>query len=220
MTLDEIKKEFSALPMSYKTADLDRLNRRLIARRADVSCLAPIILDEQKYHRTYFQVSLALLPSVEARLDFIEANFDKLNDWWHVDQLTQFLGGTPSFGSALSRAQKYVKSPLPFARRWGYVLFMPTLVKEKGATARLIQLFHEDSEYYVIMAEAWLLSYLAVYEPKQTHDYLASKPFSYNIAGRAIQKICDSYRIDSATKERFKALRALYKEDKNEKGNI
>ncbi len=35
---------------------------------------------------------------------------------------------------------------------------------------------------------------------------------SYSINGKAIQKICDSFRISAENKERFKALRSKLKE--------
>ena len=91
MILEEIKKEFSQLPENYKTKDVDRLHRKLIKEKQDVSCLKDIVLSHQEYHRTYFQVSLGQMKTNEEKFKFIEDNFSNLNDWWHVDQLTQFV---------------------------------------------------------------------------------------------------------------------------------
>lgn len=74
-------------------------------------------------------------------------------------------------------------------------MFMPRLVKEKGAFEKIITLLQDDDEYYVVMAEAWLISYLAIHHSEKTLAHLKSKPLKYNIVGRAIQKICDSFRI-------------------------
>ena len=211
MTFTELEAEYRLLGAGYKTADVDRLNRRLIKNRADVSFLREMILDRQEYHRTYFQVSLGQLTGIEAKLAFIEDNFDKLQDWWHVDQLSQFVDKELTFNLAYERAKAYISSELPFARRWGYVLFMPTLVKQAGAAEKLFPLFRDDDEYYVQMAEAWLLSYLGIYAPEETLAYLESCPLRYNIAGKAIQKICDSFRVSDENKLRFKAVRKLYK---------
>ena len=100
---------------------------------------------------------------------------------------------------------------MPFARRWGYVMFMPTLVKEVGSAEKLFLLFKDDDEYYVQMAEAWLISYLAIYEPEKTLNYLENCSLNYNIVGKAIQKISDSFRISSDYKLKFKELRKKYK---------
>lgn len=210
MTVLDLEKRFLALGDNYRTADVDRLNKQLIKERADVSCLRNIVLEKQQYHRTYFQVSLNRRASLAQKLDFIEDNFYKLQDWWHVDQLTQFIGKNIDFDLCYRRSAEYVKHPHIFARRWGYVIFMPELVKGDHFED-IIKLFREDEEYYVVMAEAWLISYLAIYHPQKTLEWMKEKPLKYNIVGRAIQKICDSYRISSENKEKFKELRKLYK---------
>ena len=211
MSIFEFEKEFAKLPVGYKTKDVDRFNRMLIKRKENVSFLRDVILDKQEYHRTYFQVSLAQLDEIEAKLSFIENNFDKLNDWWHVDQLSQFVDKELSFDIAYNRAKEYIKSEMPFARRWGYVIFMPTLVKDENIAEKLFELFKDDDEYYVQMAEAWLISYLGIYAPEKTIEYLKTCPLKYNIVGKGIQKICDSFRVSAEWKERFREIRKLYK---------
>ena len=84
MTICDLEKHFDALGDNYKTADVDRLNKALIKENADVSCLKDIVLERQEFHRTYFQVSMGQMKIVAERLDFIENNFENLNDWWHV----------------------------------------------------------------------------------------------------------------------------------------
>ena len=210
MTTCDLEKHFDALGDNYKTADVDRLNKALIKENADVSCLKDIVLERQEFHRTYFQVSMGQMKIVAERLDFIENNFENLNDWWHVDQLTQFVGKELSFGEAYDRARKYVVHPHPFARRWGYVIFMPRLVKGDYFD-EIVKLFRDEEEYYVVMAEAWLISYLGIYHPEKTLEWLKTKPLEYNIVGRGIQKICDSYRISEEWKVKFKKIRSLYR---------
>lgn len=210
MTFEELEKEFSQLCENYKTKDLDRLNRALIKRQEDVSVLRDYVLEKQEYHRTYFQVSLAYRKTLEDKLAFIEDNFDKLQDWWHVDQLPQFIGKNLDFDYVYDKAKEYVANSMPFARRWGYVIFMPGLVKIPGVEERLFVLFKDDDEYYVQMAQAWLISYLAIYSPQKTWDFLRTCPLKYNIAGKAIQKICDSYQVSDEWKIKFKELRKYY----------
>ena len=90
MNFNILEKEFKKLG-NYKTKDIDTLNKKLIKDNIDVSYLKDIIDKEDKYHRTYFQVSLSYLKTVEEKMKFIEENAYLLNDWWHVDQLPQFL---------------------------------------------------------------------------------------------------------------------------------
>ena len=211
MTLQDLERRFTDLGDNYKTADVDRLNKRLIKEGADVSFLKNVILQDQNYHRTYFQVSMGQMQTVEERLDFIEDSFYLLQDWWHVDQLTQFVGGDLTFDEAYRRAKSYVAHSHPFARRWGYVIFLPKLVRGNHFE-EIAKLFHDDEEYYVVMAEAWLISYLAIHHPENTLEWLKTKPLKYNIVGKAIQKICDSYQISNERKNEFKKIRKLYKD--------
>lgn len=211
MNLSDFEAEFAKLGNNYKTKDLDRFNRELIKKHTDVSFLGELVLSKQEYHRTFFQVSLAQKQGIEAKFAFIEDNFDKLQDWWHVDQLSQFVDKELTFDFAYEKVKEYVQSDMPFVRRWGYVMFMPTLVKKQGAADKLFPLFKDDNEYYVQMAEAWLISYLGVYEPEKTLAYLKECPLKYNIVGKAIQKICDSFRVSDELKARFKELRKKYK---------
>ena len=128
-----------------------------------------------------------------------------------MDQLTQFISKDLSLDYAYKKAKEYINHPHIFARRWAYVMFMPTLVKNERSFDMIVQLLKDDNEYYVVMAEAWLISYLGIYYPDKTLEYLKTKPLEYNIVGRAIQKICDSFRINDDYKNKFKEIRRIYK---------
>lgn len=207
---------FDALPRCekaghHRTADVDRFNCRLIRAGADVSFLRPHLETHPEWHRSYFQVSLGLLPDIDEKLAFIERNADLLHDWWHVDQLSQFVSKELTYQKALEKARLYVGSENPYLRRWGYVIFMPGPVKHPAACEGILPLLRDDDVYHVRMAEAWLLSDLAVYEPEKVLAYLKTRPLRYDTAGRAIQKVCDSYRIPDETKRRYREARALYR---------
>lgn len=209
MNFNLLEKEFKKLG-NYKTKDIDTLNKKLIKDNIDVSYLKNIIDKEDKYHRTYFQVSLSYLKTVEEKMKFIEENAYLLNDWWHVDQLPQFLKNL-NLEYVYNKAKIYCNDNNPFLRRWGYVIFMPTLVKDERSFDMIISLLKNDEHYYVIIAEAWLISYLAIYFPEKTLKYLNDCNLSYDIVGKGIQKICDSFRIDDEYKEKFKLIRKKYK---------
>ena len=209
MTYEEIKYLFDNLPQNYKTKDIDRLNKKLIKEKQNISALKDYVKENDLYNRTYFQVSLGILNNSVEQYEFIEQNALLLNDWWHTDQLTQFIE-TPDIYFATSKAQEYVNASHPFLRRWGYVMFMPTLVKRKEAFDLITPLFKDDDEYYVQMAEAWLISYLAIYHPEKTLAYLQTQNLKYNIISKAIQKILDSYRISDEYKAKFKEIRKRY----------
>lgn len=203
MTKEQVQKDLDALPEHYKTGDLDRLIGRYVKAKADVSALRPYILTEQQFHRLYFYVSLEQLKTVEERMAFIHNNL-LFSDWWHTDQLIGYVSDL-DFYVALQYAAGYVHSEDPFIRRWGYVLFISKLCK--GHASQLLPLTHADGHYSVQMAQAWLIAELAVYEPEAVYQWFRENDLKYHINGKAIQKICDSFRICDEWKEKYKQLR-------------
>lgn len=134
-----------------------------------------------------------------------------LKDWWHVDQLNQFLK-VKDFDFVFNKAKLYSSSDLVFVRRLAYVLFIPRFVYDKNNFYKIVSLLKNDNEYYSVMAEAWLISYLAMYHPEETYDFICNdNVLKYNIIGKAIQKINDSFVISEEWKLKFKDLRRKYK---------
>lgn len=203
ITREQLQKELDTLPAHYKTADVDRLIRRLVKQKADVSALRPYILDQQQFHRIYYYVSLNQIKNVDERMAFIHENL-LFSDWWHTDELISYVADL-DFDTALRYAKDYINREDAFVRRWGYVLFISKLCK--GHASQLLPLMHDDDHYYVQMAQAWLIAELAVHEPERVHQWLQQNNLKYNINGKAIQKICDSFRITDTWKEMFKKLR-------------
>ena len=140
---------------------------------------------------------------------FIHKNL-LFSDWWHTDQLISFVANL-DFETALAYAKEYIRSEDPFIRRWGYVLFISRLGIDHAM--QLLPLIKNDEEYYVQMAQAWLLAELAVTQPEVVYRWLESCGLRYNICGKAIQKISDSFRISRQWKDGFKALRGKLKEN-------
>ena len=210
LTPEQVQKDLDALPAHYKTADVDRLIRQYVKQKADVSALRPYILERQQFHRIYYFVALEQLKTPRARMAFIHENL-LFTDWWHTDQIISYVADL-DFDMALHYAKDYMVSEDPFIRRWGYVLFISRL--GRGHAAVLLPLIHDDESYYVQMAQGWLAAELAISEPEAVYAWLDGNELKYNINGKAIQKICDSYRITDEWKQAYKGLRPKLRERK------
>lgn len=202
-TIEQVQQDLDALPAHYKTGDVDRLIRRYVQEQADMSALRPYILEQQQFHRIYFYVALDQIRDVNARMAFIHENL-LFSDWWHTDQLIHYVAKL-DFDLALVYAKDYIHSEDPFIRRWGYVLFISKLCR--GHADALLPLMQNDDHYYVQMAESWLIAELAIFEPEVVYRWFQENDLKYNINGKAIQKICDSFRIPAEWKQKYKALR-------------
>lgn len=210
LTKEQVLRDIDMLPKPYKTADIDRLIRAYIKEKADSSLLRPYVLTHQELHRIYYYVALKQMKDVNARMQFIHENL-LFEDWWHTDELINFVNNL-DFNVALRYATEYVASDDPFTRRWGYVMFISSL--GRGRAAAILPLIHDDEHYYVQMAEAWLICELAIFEPDYVYEWLSVCGLNYNISGKAIQKICDSFRVPPIWKEKYKDLRKRWKQNK------
>lgn len=210
LTKQQAQKDLDALGPKRKTADVDRLIRSYVKEKADPSALRPYILEAQQFHRIYYYVALGQIKAVKERMAFIHENL-LFSDWWHTDQLISYVAEL-DFETALRYAKGYIHADDPFIRRWGYVLFISRLCK--GHANDLLPLLHDDDHYYVQMAQAWLIAELAVHEPETVYAWLGENDLKYNINGKAIQKICDSFRISGEWKEKCKQLRPALRERK------
>lgn len=207
LTPQSVQQDLDALGQ-YKTADVDRLIRRYVKEQADAAPLREHILTEQQFHRIYYYVNLQQIKDVAARMAFIHNNL-LFTDWWHTDQIIRYVAAL-DFEMAIGYAQKYIHSDDPFIRRWGYVMFISRL--GHGHAERLLPLMKADDHYYVQMAQAWLIAELTIFEPEVVHRWMKSCGLPYSICGKAIQKICDSYRVSDEWKVKFKALRSELKQ--------
>ena len=210
LTKEQVQRDLDVLPENYKTADVDRLIRRYVKEKADVSELRPYVLSEQQFYRIYYYVALEQIKGAEAQMAFIHENLF-FTDWWHTDILIRYAADL-ELDRALVYAGKYVQSEDPFIRRWGYVLLIGHV--EKKCAADIFPLFKDDDHYSVQMAQAWLISALATFEPETVYRWFPENGLRYSINGKAIQKICDSFRISAEWKERFKSLRPELKKRK------
>ena len=208
LTVEQVKSDIRALPENYKTADVDRLIKAYLKESADVSALEPYILSHQELHRIYYYVTLKQMKRVEDRMEFLDGHLH-LADWWHTDQLIGFVSEL-EFETALGYARTYVDAEDPYIRRWGYVLFISKLGRHRAE--ELLPLTHNDDHYTVQMAQAWLIAELAVFQPEYVQGWLMTCRLDYRVTGKAVQKICDSYRISDEWKGRLRALRPMLKE--------
>ncbi len=70
-----------------------------------------------------------------------------------------------------------------------------------------------SKEYYVEMAEAWLLCECFIENEEKTYTFLKESVSSFSLLSKTIQKICDSYRVTKETKEKLKQLKNQKKEE-------
>ena len=151
----------------------------------------------------YFGVGLLRCKDIDEQLKFIKENIKYASSWAITDTVTAYFKKCP-YEKFWEFFLENNNSELTYLRRFSYVFGL-----KFSNDPRILETFKyikENEEYMVMMAEAWLLSFVAVYFPKEVYDYLSSFK-DLSLKRKAISKIVDSYRFEEDVKEKFKSLR-------------
>lgn len=151
----------------------------------------------------YFGLSLSKMKNSKEQLKFLKDKIHLAKSWIITDCSTSFLKKT-SFDDFYDFFTEMYQRNNIYERRIAYVLGLKHY-KDKRIN-EIIPLIKTKEEYMVYMAEAWLLSTVALVYEDAVFDYLA-KTDDIVLQRKTISKICDSYRFDEKSKNRFKELR-------------
>lgn len=161
----------------------------------------------------YFAIGLQQKKTLEEQVEFVFENKEHLLSWGITDSTYQYFK-VSIFEKTLPTIKLFISQKEEFLIRYGYLLLFKFL-KDPTIHDTIFGLVKNSDFFYVKMAEAWILSYLYIYDSKKTYDYLFSSDISFEIKNMAIRKILDSYRVNKEEKEKVKALRTILKEKKN-----
>ena len=151
----------------------------------------------------YFGLSLSRLTTSKEQLDFLLRNAKNAKSWAITDCLSSFMKSV-KFEDYENFFIKSYKSNDTYLRRMGYVLGLKLYKDERIVNiVPLIQLYEE---YIVMMAEAWLLSVIALKQEGRVYTFLQNCP-DLTLKRKTISKINDSFRFSEETKNKFKLLR-------------
>ena len=108
--------------------------------------------------------------------------------------------------------KNYAKSTAEFELRFVLVMALNHFLEEKYLedVLRLVENISSPA-YYVVMAQAWLLSMLYVKFPQSVLDFLTSHNVSTIVYAKTLQKILESRQISQIQREEIKNLRYLLK---------
>ena len=108
--------------------------------------------------------------------------------------------------------KNYAKSTAEFELRFVLVMVLNHFLEEKYLedVLRLVANISSPA-YYVVMAQAWLLSMLYVKFPQSVLDFLKNHKVSAIVYAKTLQKILESRQISQIQREEIKNLRYLLK---------
>lgn len=151
----------------------------------------------------YFALALSRAKNVDEQLEFLNKNIQKAKSWAITDCISTYIKKL-TFEKYWGFFIKNNDSSYTYKRRMSYILGLKFYKDE-----RILQVFpyiKDNEEYMVMMSQAWLLATTATSFEDEIFNYLKSCK-DVTLKRKTISKICDSFRFDEKSKERFKSLR-------------
>lgn len=171
-------------------------------------------------HGTYEEIMLEGMVLAGARAEIAEklertrAFLPKIDCWALVDSIVPTYRFKPQ---ELPQVREFIlpllQSEREFDQRFALVVLLDYFLTPEYAaeTAELVAVQQSD-KYYVNMARAWILAELAVQQEALTFALLESGRLDAFTHNKTISKMCDSYRIPEASKNRARVLRRREKQ--------
>ena len=149
--------------------------------------------------------------SLQEKLDFYEKSFLNVDNWAIIDGVSSSLKFNENDYLVLKNyVKKNYHSQSEFLSRSCYTFLNACSWKEKYIE-EILKFIYEDAKYYVLMAEAWLLSNLYLKDHKRIIAFLETLDDSKNLKKFTLRKIYDSLQVSNKEKQ---SLKKYFKKDK------
>lgn len=147
--------------------------------------------------------------SSETRLKYINAYLPKITNWAQCDMFCSTLKETIKYPDQYySLIKQSCHAEEAYIIRFGIVMLLTYYTGDTYAkkSLELLQgICHDD--YYVKMAVAWAISIFYIKQPRLTLPLIVNNNLDTFTHNKAIQKICESFRVSEQDKVFMKTLR-------------
>ena len=148
------------------------------------------------------------------RLDAITAFLPLVDSWCVCDSLCQSIKPKPFEKADLwNYVGVCLASEKPYDQRVGVVLMLKNFVDSHYIDEVLERVENlakrEIKEHTVSMGTAWLLCEAFIKQPDAAMRYLERNALDDATFNRALQKICESFRVDEPTKREIRAMKRV-----------
>lgn len=156
-----------------------------------------------KYYEN-FAVNGTLISSIkdfDVMRKYLDSYSKKIDNWAACDSLSFNVKGREHLFFEL--ALQYKNSNLPFERRLALRILMKFIDNDLyiNKIFDIMNLFYDESEYYVNMMNSWLFCECFVKRRNETLDYLKSHKLNKFTINKGISKCRDSFRVSHEDKE-------------------
>lgn len=149
--------------------------------------------------------------SLKEKLDFLKDYYKEMDNWAYVDAIYPYLKcKEEDYELVYSFFKDNVLRKEEVLVRFCYILYFNYL--DNKYIDDVFSYIYEDRPYYILMAEAWLLSYFYLVNKDKTLEKIKSFKYKGDLQRFTIRKILDSRRVLDMDK---KELKSIYENQKN-----
>lgn len=138
--------------------------------------------------------------------EFLDAYSEKVDNWAACDVL-KFKVTDKNAADFARLAKRYFKDALPFRRRIALIIMFKFIERDIDLVFELAGGLYDETEYYVNMANAWLICECFIKNRTKTLDFLEKNRLNAFTVNKAVSKMRDSFRVSAEDKEMLKQFK-------------
>lgn len=188
--------------LAIKSPEIKALVKEI--KKGDILSFLDLKLDNY-YENTLINGSLIVsIKDFDVMKEYLDRYSRKIDNWASCDTLKFNVKNNEE--NFMNLSEEYIKSDLPFVRRIGMSILFNFIGNDKyiDEVYRRLNLFENETEYYVNMMNAWLVCELFIKRRDKTLDFLKDNKINNFTINKAISKCRDSFRVSKEDKELLK----------------
>lgn len=188
--------------LAIKSPEIKALVKEI--KKGDILSFLDLELDNY-YENTLINGSLiASIKDFDVMKKYLDRYSRKIDNWASCDTLKFNVKNNEK--NFMNLSEEYIHSNLPFVRRVGMLILFNFIENDKyiDEVYRRLNLFENETEYYVNMMNAWLVCELFIKRRDKTLEFLKNNKLNNFTINKAISKCRDSFRVSEEDKEFLK----------------
>lgn len=144
--------------------------------------------------------------TIKETFKYLKIFVPKINSWAVCDTTCSNLKITKKYLSEMWEfLEQYINSNKEFDIRFALVMYLNYFLSDEYIDDILKKIDNiKNKDYYVQMAIAWLISFAYIKQKEKTEKFLQNNNLDKFTLNKAIQKICESYRVTENEKNRLR----------------
>lgn len=172
-----------------------------------------VLYENMKYHEEFLLQGMVIgfqKAEFEKKIVLIEKFVPRIKNWAVCDNFCTVLKISKKDREKLwNFLERYFLSMKEYEIRFAVIMCLKNFINEEYLfkVFKRIDTLEERKDYYVQMGIAWTIAEAFIKYPEKTLEYLRENNLDDFTFNKAIQKICESFRVEKEMKKYLKTLK-------------